>query len=125
MLEGEAQALARMGLPQDAQPAPERVEAARAPARIRVIAALLLGELARREGMQPDSQRVAALMASIASTYEDPQQVIELYRRDQQAMASLRTRVLEDQVAEWVAAHAQTQSRTLSFDELMRPGRVT
>ena len=87
-------------------------------------ASLLLGELARREGMQPDSQRVAALMASIASTYEDPQQVIELYRRDQQAMASLRTRVLEDQVAEWVAAHAQTQSRTLSFDELMRPGRA-
>ena len=125
MLEGEAQALARMGLPQDAPPAPERVEAARAPARIRVIAALLLGEIARREGMQPDSQRVAALMASIASTYEDPQQVIELYQRDQQALASLRTRVLEDQVAEWVATHAQTQSRTVSFDELLRPGRAT
>ncbi len=125
MLEGEAQALARMGLPQDAPPAPERVEAARAPARIRVIAALLLGEIARREGMQPDSQRVAALMASIASTYEDPQQVIELYQRDQQALASLRTRILEDQVAEWVATHAQTQSRTVSFDELLRPGRAT
>ena len=42
-----------------------------------------------------------------------------------QALASLRTRVLEDQVAEWVAAHAQTQSRMVSFDELLRPGRAT
>ncbi|MHB1588960.1 MAG: trigger factor, partial [Metallibacterium scheffleri] len=123
MLEAEAQALARMGLAQDAQPAPERVESARAPARTRVIAALLMSEIARREGMQPEAQRVAALMASIASTYEDPQQVIELYQRDQQQLANLRTRVLEDQVAEWIAQHAQTTVRTMSFDELLRPGR--
>ena len=123
MLEAETHALARMGLAQDAQPSPERIESVRAPARIRVIAALLMGEIARREGLQPDAQRVATLMASIASTYEDPQQVIELYQRDQQLLANLRTRVLEDQVAEWVAQHAQTTVRSMSFDELLRPGR--
>lgn len=123
MLDAEARSLARMNLPQDAPVPPERVEAAQAPARIRVIAALLMGEIARREKLQADPQRVAALMASIASTYEDPQQVIELYQRDQQMLASLRTRVLEDQVAEWVAEHAQTTARALSFDELLRPGQ--
>lgn len=123
MLEAEARSLAAMGLPADTQPPPERVEASRAPARVRVIAALLMGELARRENLQPDPQRVAALMNAIASTYEDPQQVIELYRRDAQLLSSLRTRVLEDQVAEWVAARAQTHVRTLGFDELMRPGQ--
>ena len=123
LLEAEAQMIARMGLPQDAQPAPERVEAARVPARARVVGSLLMGEIARREGIQPDSQRVATLMAAIASTYEDPQQVVELYQRDGQALANLRARALEDQVAEWIADHAQTQVRTLSFDELLRPGR--
>lgn len=124
MLDAEATALARMGLAADAQPTPQMIEAARAPARVRTIAALLMGEIARRQNMQPESSRIAALMSAIASTYEDPQQVIELYQRDSNLMNNLRTRVLEDQVAEWVAAHAQTTVRESSFDELLRPGQV-
>ena len=87
----------------------------------RVIAGLLVGELARQNGVRVDSRRVAEALASIASTYEEPERVVELYQRDPQLMSSLQNRVLEDQIAEWVAEHAQVTPQTLSFTEAMRP----
>jgi trigger factor len=90
-------------------------------ARRRVSAGVLIGELARQNDIRPDSRRVAEMLATIASTYEEPTQVVELYQRDPQLMQSLQNRVMEDQVAEWVAAHAQTSEQTLSFAEAMRP----
>ena len=90
-------------------------------ARRRVSAGVLIGELARQNDIRPDSRRVAEMLATIASTYEEPTQVVELYQRDPQLMQGLQNRVMEDQVAEWVAAHAQTSEQPLSFGEAMRP----
>jgi len=90
-------------------------------ARRRVTAGMLIGEIARQNGIRPDSRRVAETLASIASTYEEPQQVVELYQRDPQLMTGLQNRVLEDQVAEWVAANAQTTEQQITFSEAMRP----
>jgi len=90
-------------------------------ARRRVAAGMLIGELARQNEIRPDSRRVAETLATIASTYEEPQQVVELYQRDPQLMNGLQNRVLEDQVAEWVATKAKTSEQQLSFSEAMRP----
>ena len=90
-------------------------------ARRRVLAGVLIGEVARQNDIRPDSRRVAEMLATIASTYEEPTQVVELYQRDPQLMQSLQNRVMEDQVAEWVAAHAQTSEQNLTFSEAMRP----
>jgi trigger factor len=90
-------------------------------ARRRVTAGMLIGELARQNDIRPDSRRVAETLATIASTYEEPEQVVELYQRDPQLMNSLQNRVLEDQIADWVAGHAQATEQQLSFTEAMRP----
>jgi trigger factor len=60
-------------------------------------------------------------LASIASTYEEPERVVELYQRDPQLMSGLQSRVLEDQVAEWVAERAHATEQQMSFNEAMRP----
>jgi trigger factor len=36
-------------------------------------------------------------------------------------MSGLQNRVMEDQVAEWVADHANTTLQDLTFDDVMRP----
>jgi trigger factor len=90
-------------------------------ARRRVAAGVLVGEIARQNGVRLDNRRVAEALASIASTYEEPQQVVELYQRDPNLMSSLQNRVLEDQVADWIAEHAQTTEQYLTFNEAMRP----
>jgi len=91
------------------------------PARQRVAAGLLVGEIARRNGLVLDPARVRETMQLIASTYEDPNQVIELYRNDPNLMRSLQTRVMEEQVIDWIAERANAHEKVLSFAEVMRP----
>jgi trigger factor len=49
-------------------------------------------------------------------------QVIEMYRNDPQLMQGLESRVIEDQVIDWIADHAELTVQQLSFAEVMRPG---
>jgi len=120
--EAEALVRAAMGnLPSD-QPIPAAaMEAAQAIARQRVIAGLLLRQIAQSNNLRVDNRKVSDRIAKIASTYEEPEQVVELYRNNPQMMDNVRTSVLEDQVSEWVADHADTTDVTLGFDEVMRP----
>ena len=121
MVQSEARALAAGSVPKGQQPPPQLIEAAAPMARKRVLAGLLMGEIARKQSLVIDRKRVAEQLAAIASTYEEPEQVIELYNSDPQLMSGLQNRVMEDQVAEWVAEHANTTAQNLSFDEVMRP----
>ncbi len=124
MVQSEARNMASGSVPQGQQPPPQLIEAAMPMARKRVIAGLLMGEIARKQDLKIDRKRVAEQLAAIASTYEEPEQVIELYNGDPQLMSGLQNRVIEDQVAEWVAEHANTTQQDLSFDDVMRPANA-
>lgn len=126
MIEAEAKDLARQAEQQakaqgqkDAQALSH--EAFLPLAKKRVAAAVLLGELARQNNIRLDQGRVNEMLSTIASTYEEPQQVIELYRNDPQLMQGLQGRVVEDQVIDWIADHAHVATEQLSFNEVMRP----
>jgi trigger factor len=84
-------------------------------------AALLVGEIARQNDLKLDSARLKETMQLIASTYEDPSQVIELYRNDHNMMSQLQNRVMEEQVIDWIAERAQSTEVSLSFADAMRP----
>jgi trigger factor len=124
MVQSEARNLAAGNVPQGQQPPSQLVDAAMPIARKRVIAGLLMGEIARKQGLKIDRARIAEQLAAIASTYEEPEKVIELYNGDPQLMSGLQNRVMEDQVAEWVAEHARTTQQDLSFDDVMRPANA-
>ena len=89
-------------------------------ARKRVLVGLLVGEIARRNDLRLDPRRVTETLKLIASTYEEPQQVIDLYRNDAQLMAGLQNRVMEEQVIDWIAERAQHTEQALSFSEAIR-----
>lgn len=124
MVEGESRALANAAAEQarqqgqDVKMLPENFII---PARNRVAAGLLVGEIARQNNIALDMGRVRETMNLIASTYEEPAQVIELYRNDPNLMRGLQNRVLEEQVMDWVAERADATDRNLSFAEVMRP----
>ena len=90
------------------------------PARKRVLAGLLVGEVARRHDLRLDPKRVNETLRLIASTYEEPEQVIEMYRNDPQLMQGLQNRVMEEQVIDWIAERAQHTEAPLSFQEAIR-----
>ena len=83
--------------------------------------ALLVGEIARRNELRLDPARLNELLRLIASTYEEPEQVVELYRNDARLMSGLRNRVMEEQVIDWIAERADATEQAMSFSELMRP----
>ena len=120
LVENEAQALMtnaaeqarRQG--QQLAAAPEAFQEA---ARKRVLVALLVGEVARRNDLRLEPERLNETMRLIASTYEQPQQVIDLYRNDPQLMQGLQNRVMEEQVTDWIAERAQHTENALSFQE--------
>ena len=90
-------------------------------ARQRVAAGLVVGEIARRNNLSLDPNRVRETMQLVASTYEDPGQVIELYRNDPNLMRGLQTRVMEEQVIDWIAERANAREKVMTFAEVMRP----
>ncbi len=116
---GQAQQQARQAgvdAPQSAQP----FEPA---ATQRVRAFLLLNEIGRQNSIQIDQRRVADTLAVIASTYEEPEKVVELYSRDAELMTGLRNRVMEEQAVDWILAHARVSERPSTFEQVMQPAR--
>ncbi|HEX7339749.1 MAG TPA: trigger factor [Rhodanobacteraceae bacterium] len=124
MVESEVKALLEGRIPEGQAVPQQALDTARPMAKKRVAAALLMGEIARKQKLELDRKRVAQFISTIASTYEEPEKVVELYAQDPQLMQGLQNRVMEDQVAEWVADNAKTTDKALSFDEVMRPGQA-
>lgn len=89
-------------------------------ARQRVLVGLLVGEVARRNELRLDPARVNETLNLIASTYEEPQQVVDLYRQDPQLMQGLQGRVMEEQVIDWIAERASHTDQALPFAEAIR-----
>ncbi|TKS54461.1 trigger factor [Luteimonas yindakuii] len=86
-------------------------------ARKRVLMGLLVGEVARINKLQLDPKRLNETLRLIASTYEEPEQVIELYRNDPQLMSGLQNRVMEEQVIDWIAERAQHTEQAIGFQD--------
>jgi len=126
MIEAEARAMQRQAAEQ-AQRAGRPEEAPVSPdgftdiAANRVRASLLLGEIARQTRLRLENHRVNEMLATIASTYEEPQKVIEMYQRDAQLMGGLRNRAIEDQVVDWVYSSAHVSDQPVNFQQLMQP----
>jgi len=91
------------------------------PARKRVLMGLLVVEIARKNDIVLDTQRLGEHLRLIASTYEEPQQVIELYQNDPQLMTNLQNVVMEEQVIDWIADRAQHSEETLTFQQAITP----
>lgn len=90
----------------------------------RIATVLLVGEVARQNNLRLDPQRVNETLSLIASTYEEPRQVIDLYRNDSRLMSDLQSRVMEEQVVDWIAGKADASEREMSFTDAMQQNRA-
>jgi len=107
----------QMGQPN--APLPD-AEGLRGPARQRVHSAVLVSEIARHAGIELDETRVRDAILEVASTYEDPQSVINLYFSDQRLLTPIQNLILEEQAVDWVLDHAKVHDKGLSFSEVMQ-----
>ena len=87
-------------------------------ARRRVALGLIIAEIVKRHGISADPDRVRETVEDMASTYEDPKEVIDFYMGNREQRASVESLVLEDQVVDWVLQQAKVEEKPYSFKEL-------
>lgn len=88
----------------------------------RVKLGLLIQAVVDQRQLTPEPERVRAMVEALASSYEQPQQVVNWYYNNEDALGQVRSMALEEQVVELVLAHAQVTDVELSYEEVMHRG---
>ena len=82
---------------------------------------VIVSEVVKVEELTPDEERVRERINEIASTYDQPQEVIDYYYSQQELLSSVEAVVLEDQVTELVLSKAKVTEEKLSYEEAIKP----
>ena len=90
-------------------------------AKDRVKVGLLLGEVIKTNKLQVEEARVQALIETVASAYEDPQEVIQYYNSNKELLQGMRNVALEEQAIDLVLTKAKVTEQKAKFDEIMNP----
>jgi trigger factor len=88
-------------------------------ARNRVRSGLLIAGIARQNNIVIDGARVRKAIETVAETYEQPREVVQMYYGNQQLLQSVENLVLEEQVVDWVMDHAKVTDQAMSFKEVI------
>ncbi|MEN9559302.1 MAG: hypothetical protein RLZZ502_513 [Pseudomonadota bacterium] len=85
----------------------------------RVKLGLIVGEIVRANDLQAKPEQVKQFLSDAASTYEQPDQVVNWYYQDPSRLAEFEAIALESNVVDWVIKNAKVVDKNLSFTELM------
>lgn len=91
-------------------------------ARRRVALGLILNEVIRQAGIQPDAAQVQARLDEIVAGFSDPEAARRQYLQNEAATRQLQMSVLEDQAVAWVINVAQVTDQPGTFKEIMNFG---
>ncbi|AOT09432.1 trigger factor [Pseudoalteromonas luteoviolacea] len=87
----------------------------------RVKTGLLLGEVIKANDIKVDDAKVESLIETVASAYEDPSEVVNYYKENDQLMQQMRNVAMEEQAVEAVLSSATVTDVEKSFDDIMNP----
>ncbi|MCW8874299.1 MAG: trigger factor [Gammaproteobacteria bacterium] len=88
----------------------------------RVALGLIIGEIIRRNQLQVDPERVRAEVENLSASYEKPEEVVQYYYSNRDALAGVQSYVMEDIVMDWVLDQAQVTEESTTFDNVMQSG---
>lgn len=87
----------------------------------RVRLGLVLARVVKANEIKADPERVREAVEDLASTYENPKEVVDFYYGSKEHLASVEALALEGQVVDWVLTQVQVEDEPLGFQELMNP----
>lgn len=90
----------------------------------RVKLGLVLATLVSEYNIKPDADRVRETIEEIASTYEDPEEVVNYYYSNQDQLNAIENRVLEDQVVEKLQEQLKVEDKACSYQEAISAGQA-
>ncbi|MBA1187586.1 trigger factor [Pseudomonas entomophila] len=93
-------------------------------AKRRVVLGLIVAEVVKQFELKPDDARVRAMIEEMASAYQEPEQVIAWYYKNDQQMNEVRSVVLEEQVVDTVLQKATVTDKSVSYEEAVKPAQA-
>lgn len=90
-------------------------------ARRRVALGLILGKIVNANSLKVDAERVRGIIEQLASTYDQPQAVVDYYYSDRERLGAVEVVVLEDQIVELIVEQLTVEDEAVDFAELTNP----
>ena len=88
-------------------------------AKKRISLGLIISEIVQKKEIKLDQDKVAEQLHVISAGYGKPEEVIQYYRNNRDAMANVEMLVMEEQVVDYVLGEAKQKSKKFGFDEFM------
>lgn len=95
-----------------------RPEMFRDAAHSRVALGLIIGELVRKEKLDPTPAQIRSLVEESAQSYEQPDEVVKWHFQDPSRLADFEAQALEQNVINWVLERARVSELQTTFAEL-------
>ncbi|MFJ5287791.1 trigger factor, partial [Pseudomonas sp. NPDC088429] len=90
-------------------------------AKRRVVLGLIVAEVVKQFDLKPDEARVREMIQEMASAYQEPEQVVSWYYKNEQQLNEVRSVVLEEQVVDTVLQKASVTDKSVSYEEAVKP----
>jgi trigger factor len=98
---------------------PKELFAEEAEKRVRL--GLIVNAVIEKESIEADADRVKSKIDDIASSYEQPEQLINYYYSNEQALSQVQGLVLEEQVVERLLEKMSVETVEMSYQEAIQP----
>jgi trigger factor len=89
----------------------------------RVKLGLLLSEMLGKFDLKADPAKIRETIEDIASTYQEPEEVINWYYSENEQLAQVESRVLEDQLVDKLLESAKIEEQACSYQEALATAR--
>lgn len=86
----------------------------------RVKLGLIVGELVKSKELKADEDKVRAMVEELASTYQDPEEVVNYYYGNPQMLQGVESVVLEDQVVDAVLEVATVTEEDSAYEDVIK-----
>ena len=90
-------------------------------AKRRVALGLIVAQMVKQFEIKADDAQVRSTIEEMAAAYQEPEQVIEWYYKNEQQLEDVRAVVLEEQVVDTVLGKAKVTDSTVSYEEAVKP----
>ena len=86
----------------------------------RVKLGLIVSAIVDTNNLEADAEKVRETIEEMASSYQEPEQVINYYYSNEQQLSQIQNMVLEEQIVDFVLESAKVTDKTVSYDDAVK-----
>tara|TARA_B110000977_G_scaffold88419_1_gene117515 strand:- start:4762 stop:6108 length:1347 start_codon:yes stop_codon:yes gene_type:complete len=86
----------------------------------RVKLGLIVSAIVDKNSLEANAEKVREAIEEMASTYQEPEEVINYYYSNEQQLSQIQNMVLEGQIVDFVLESAKITDKTVSYDEAVK-----